>query len=144
MSTPSNDRSPSPVCLANATETDYPRQSCVHELLEVQVQHRPVATAAEFEGQCLTYTELHARANQLARLLRQRGVHREVLVGVCVGRSLEMVVALLGILKAGGACVPLDPSYGRGRIQYVLDEAKVRALITQESLRNSLPVTTQM
>src|SRR2546427_461057 len=125
----------------NRTQADYPRELCIHQLVEAQTQQEPQATAVEFEGRSLSYAELDSRANQLADLLRKRGVKREVLVGLCVERSLEMVVALLGILKAGGAYVPLDPAYPRDRIKYVLDDARVQVLITQESLRRSLPAT---
>src|SRR5258708_39016131 len=125
MPAPSYDLT-SAVRLAETTETEYPRNLCVHELLETAAREHSLATAVEFQGRSLTYAELHSRANQLAQLLRRRGVQREVLVGVCLERSLEMVVALLGILKAGGAYVPLDPSYGSGRIGYVLDEARVK------------------
>lgn len=138
----SHDHLNSTVRLAKASETEYPRHLCIHELLGATAREHPLATAVEFQGRSLTYAELHSRANQLAQLLRKRGVQREVLVGLCLERSLEMVVALLGILKAGGAYVPLDPSYGSGRIGYVLDEARVKVLLTQESLRNSLPPTT--
>jgi amino acid adenylation domain-containing protein len=123
----------------NRTETDYPRQQCLHHLLEEQAQQTPNATAVEFEGRSLSYAELEARANQLAHLLRKHGVRRDVLVGVCLERSLEMVVALLGILKAGGAYVPLDPAYPSERIKYVLEDAHVKLLLTQESLLKSLP-----
>ena len=118
-----------------------PRALCTPELLEESLQLRPNATAVEFEGRSLTYRELHQRANQLAHLLRQKGVGPDVLVGICMERCLEMPVALLGVLKAGGGYVPLDPSYGNGRIQYVLDEARVKVLITQERLGDDLPPT---
>ncbi|MBZ5723309.1 MAG: amino acid adenylation domain-containing protein [Acidobacteriia bacterium] len=123
----------------NQTAADYPRQQCVHQMLEAQAQLTPNATAVEFEGRSLSYAELDARSNQLAHLLRKRGVRREVLVGVCLERSLEMVVALLGILKAGGAYVPLDPAYPGERIKYVLEDAHAKLLLTQESLVKSLP-----
>ena len=125
----------------NATEAEYPRQSCLHQLLEEQAGRRPESVAVEFEGHSLSYAELDKRSNQLARLLRKRGVGPDRLVGVCMERSLEMVVALLGILKAGGAYVPLDPAYPSDRIQYVLDDARVMLLLTQESLLASLPTT---
>jgi amino acid adenylation domain-containing protein len=141
MSAPNQNPSIFSVRSSRLEEVNSPRYSCVHELLEVAVQERPQSTAVEFEGRSLTYVELHARANQLARVLRKHGVEREVLVGVCMERSLEMVVALLGILKSGGVYVPLDPSFGRGRIQYVLDEARVRVLITQKALRSFVPPT---
>ena len=130
-----------PVHAPQVEEVNSPRYSCVHELLEAAAQEHPESIAVEFDGRTLTYAELHARANQLARVLRKSGVQREVLVGVGMERSLEMEVALLGILKAGGAYVPLDSSFGPGRIQYVLDEAKVKVLLTQKSLRSSLPPT---
>jgi amino acid adenylation domain-containing protein len=123
----------------NDTAADYPRQQCVHQQLETQAQQTPNAIAVEFEGRSLTYAELDARTNQLAHLLRKHGVRREVLVGVCLERSLEMVVALVGILKAGGAYVPLDPAYPADRIRYVLEDAHVKLLLTQESLVKSLP-----
>jgi len=120
---------------------DSVRHACVLELLEMTAQEHAQSIAVQFEGHSLTYAELHARANQLARVLRKHGVQREVLVGVCMERSLEMEVAILGILKAGGAYVPLDASFGPGRIQYVLDEARVKVLITHKSLRSLLPPT---
>jgi amino acid adenylation domain-containing protein len=97
--------------------------------------------AVECDGASLTYAELHQRSNQLARFLQRRGVGAEVLVGLCVDRSLEMLVGLLGILKAGGAYVPLDPSYPSERVKYVLEDAHVRVLLTQERLRSGLPET---
>jgi amino acid adenylation domain-containing protein len=124
----------------NRTSADYPRDRCVHQLLEAQALRTPNAIAVEFNGQSLTYAELDSRSNQLAHLLRSHGVQRENLVGLCVERSLEMVVSLLGILKAGAAYVPLDPSYPADRIQYVLEDAHVRVLLTQKSLLKSLSV----
>ena len=122
----------------NHTASDYPRDHCVHHLLEIQARRTPNAIAVEFAGKSLTYAELDSRSNQLAHLLQKHGVQREVLVGLCVERSLEMVVALVGILKAGGAYVPLDPAYPNDRIQYVLEDAHVKVLLTQESLLPSL------
>ena len=123
---PAPSRSPiSPAHVSQLRDLDSARHACVHELLEVAAQEHAQSIAVEFEGRSLTYAELHARANQLARILRKHGVQREVLVGVYMERSLEMVVALLGILKSGGAYVPLDPSFGQGRIQYVLGEARM-------------------
>src|ERR1039457_2065756 len=81
---------------------------CVHELVEAQAKENPEALAVVQDGRQLTYEELNARANQLARLLRQKGVGGDVPVAICLKRSLEMPVALLAVLKAGGACVPLD------------------------------------
>ena len=84
--------------------------TCQHQLVELQVQQTPEATAVIFEQTSLTFAELDARSNRLARHLRHLGVGRDVLIGVCLDRSLDMAVALLAVLKAGGACVPLDPS----------------------------------
>jgi len=123
----------------NRTEAEYPRDACIHTLLEAQAQRTPDAVAVEFGERQLTYAELHSRSNQLAHLLQAQGVHTETLVGVCLERSLEMVVALLGILKAGGAYVPLDPAYPRDRIQHVLEDAHIHLLVTQSDLRKQLP-----
>lgn len=125
----------------NQTGMQDPHDRCVHELLHDTAARNAQVAAVEFQTQALTYGELAARSNQLAHLLRKRGVGPEALVGVCVERSLEMVVALLGILKAGGAYVPLDPAYPSDRIKYVLDDAGVKLLLTQEPLLSSLPGT---
>ncbi|MBD2609665.1 AMP-binding protein, partial [Scytonema hofmannii FACHB-248] len=95
----------------NNTEVEYSQQLCIHQLFEAQVEKTPDAIAVVFESEQLTYGELNAKANQLAHYLRTLGVKPEVLVGICVERSLSMVIGLLAILKAGGAYVPLDPSY---------------------------------
>jgi amino acid adenylation domain-containing protein len=111
----------------------------IHERVELQVQRTPDAIAVVFEGKRLTYVELDQRSNQLAHLLRKSGVGPEVLVGVCVDRSIEMIVAVLGILKAGGAYVPLEPALPEERLAFVLEDAKISVLLTQEHLRSRLP-----
>ena len=123
----------------NDTESEYPSDKCIHQLFEEQVERTPDAVAVVFEGRQLTYQQLNQRANQLAHHLQSLGVKAEVLVGICVERSLEMVVGLLGILKAGGAYVPLDPSYPAKRLSYMLADSGVEALLTQQSLLESLP-----
>ena len=123
----------------NNTETDYPKDACIHQLFEQQVERSPDAIALVFEDEQLTYKELNQRANQLAHHLRNLGVGPEVLVGICVERSLEMVVGLLGILKAGGAYVPLDPAYPPERLVFMLEDAEVAVLLTQARLVKSLP-----
>src|SRR5215210_4539118 len=123
----------------NDTATEYPRDRCVHELFEEQVERTPDAVAVVFEDQQLTYRELNRRANQLAHHLRALGVGPETLVGICVERSLEMVVGLLGILKAGGAYVPLDPAYPEERLTFVLEGARAPVLLTQQRLVERLP-----
>ena len=123
----------------NNTQTDYPRDKSIHQLFEEQVERTPNAIAVEFENQQLTYHQLNCRANQLAHYLKSLGVSADVLVGICVERSLEMVVGLLGILKAGGAYVPLDPNYPQERLAFMLEDAQVSVLLTQDSLLDRLP-----
>lgn len=123
----------------NDTHTDYPKDQCIYQLFEAQVERTPDAVAVVFEDQQLTYRELNARANQLAHYLQRLGVEPEVLVGICVERSLEMVVGLLGILKAGGAYVPLDPAYPQERLVFMLEDARVSVLLTREKLMSLLP-----
>ncbi|MFN6479645.1 non-ribosomal peptide synthetase [Nostoc sp. DedQUE07] len=122
----------------NDTKTDYPQDKCIHQLFEAQVEKTPDAVAVVFENQQLTYRELNNRANQLAHYLRSLGVKPEVLVGICLERSLEMVIGLLGILKTGGAYLPLDPSYPKERLAFMLVDAQVSVLLTQLHLVNEL------
>jgi amino acid adenylation domain-containing protein len=121
------------------TRTEYPQGQCMHQLFEAQVERTPDAIAVIFEEQQLTYRELNRRANQLARYLQTLGVGPEVLVGICVERSLEMVIGVLGVLKAGGTCVPLDPSYPRERLVFMLEDTHTPVLLTQELLVADLP-----
>jgi amino acid adenylation domain-containing protein len=123
----------------NQTQTDYPKDKCIHHLFEAQVEQTPDAVAVVIEDQQLTYRELNSRANQLAHYLQGLGVEPEVLVAICIKRSLEMVVGLLGILKAGGAYVPLDPAYPKERLRYMLSDSQVPILLTQEQLVSELP-----
>ncbi|WP_148662958.1 non-ribosomal peptide synthetase, partial [Scytonema hofmannii] len=123
----------------NQTLADYPHDKCIHQLFEEQVERTPNAVALVYENQQLTYGELNCRANQLAQYLRSLGVGTGVLVGICVQRSLSMVVGLLGILKAGGAYVPLDPDYPTERLSFMLEDARISVLLTQQSLLNKLP-----
>lgn len=111
---------------------------CIHELFAEQAARTPKAVALEYEEQELSYAELNRRANQLAHYLRKQRVGPEVRVGICLDRSLEMVVGLLGILKAGGAYLPLDPAYPPERLAYVLQDAQVPVLLTQEQLRSQV------
>jgi len=125
----------------NDTQTDYPKDKCVHQLFEDQVETTPSAVAVVFGDQQLSYRELNTKANQLAHYLQTLGVKPEVLVGICVERSIEMVVGLLGILKAGGAYLPLDPAYPTARLAFMLEDAQVQVLLTQSSLKEGLPET---
>ncbi len=122
----------------NNTGMDYARDRCVHQLFEAQAARTPNATAVGFGKESLTYGELERRANQLANHLIRLGASPDGLVGICLERSLEMVVGLLGILKAGAAYVPLDPAYPRDRIAFMLEDAEVPLLLTQAQLRESL------
>jgi natural product biosynthesis luciferase-like monooxygenase protein len=123
----------------NDTKTDFPTDACIHRLFEAQAARTPEAGAVAFREQTVTYGQLNARANQLAHCLRRLGVGPDTLVGICVERSLEMIVGLLGVLKAGGAYVPLDPSYPRERLSFMLKDAQVPVLLTQERLLQDLP-----
>ena len=109
----------------NDTAADYPKDKCIHQLFEEQVEQRPDAIAVEFEDEQITYRELNRRANQLAHHLISLGAGAEAPVAICVERSLELVVGLLGILKAGGAYVPLDPAYPRDRLTFMLQDSQV-------------------
>src|SRR5262249_33445206 len=118
----------------NDTDAKYSKNGCIHELFEAQAQRTPDAVAVVFGDNQLTYRQLNERANQVASYLRKQGVGPEVLVAICMERSLEMSVGLLGILKAGGAYVPLDPQYPSERLGFMLADAQVSVLLTQEGL----------
>jgi non-ribosomal peptide synthetase component F len=111
----------------------------IHELFAEQVRHAPTATALRFRGEDLTYGQLDARAEHLARRLRAAGVGPESVVGVCLERSFEMIVALVAVLKAGGAYLPLHPDEPAVRLRYMLDHAEARVLLTE---RVSVPGVT--
>jgi amino acid adenylation domain-containing protein/non-ribosomal peptide synthase protein (TIGR01720 family) len=123
----------------NASGIDYPRNRCVHELFEQQVERTPNAIAAVFEGASLTYRDLNQRSNRLAHRLQSRGVKSGATVGLCFNRSLEMIVALLATLKAGGAYVPLDPSYPQERLRLILAESGMLLVLTQPGASSALP-----
>jgi amino acid adenylation domain-containing protein len=123
----------------NAMQQDYPEAVCLHQLFEAQVEHIPDEIAVTFEDQTLTYNELNLRANQLAHALQALGVKPDVMVGMCLERSLEMIIALLAVHKAGGAYVPLDPAYPQERLASMVDDSQVSILLTQTSLVEHLP-----
>ena len=132
----------------NQTGAEYPKEALIHELFEQQVKRTPDAVAVQYEGEQLSYAELNAKANQLAHRLRalrdEAGnpvVGPDERVAICVERSLEMVVGLLGILKAGAAYVPVDPEYPQDRIAYVLRDAGARVVLTQRRLLGLLQDT---
>ncbi|MEP7126484.1 MAG: condensation domain-containing protein, partial [Byssovorax sp.] len=118
----------------NATARDFPRDKGAHQLFEAQADRTPDAVALAFEGREMSYRELDRRSNQLARHLGRRGVGPGALVGVAIERSLDLVIGLLGVLKAGAAYVPLDPTYPRDRIAFMASDAELPVLLTQESL----------
>ena len=123
----------------NATECAYPGGECIHEIIAAQAARTPDAVAVVFEDERVTYAELDARANRLANHLHALGVGPEVRVGVCAERSVELVVALLATLKAGGGYVPLDPGYPRDRLAYMLGDSRVSVLLTQAHLAERIP-----
>jgi amino acid adenylation domain-containing protein len=123
----------------NETATEFPSDLCVHQLFEQQMEKTPDAIALVFEQEQLTYQQLNQKANQLAHYLQSLGVGPEVIVGLCVERSVEMVVGLLGILKAGGTYLPLDSSYPQERLAFMIEDAQVPLLLTQASLADNLP-----
>jgi amino acid adenylation domain-containing protein len=127
----------------NDTGKPYPSDKCVHELVQLRVEQSPSAIAVEHESRTLRYDELNARANQLARLLQLKGVTRDVPVGICLRRSIELPVALLGVLKAGGACLALDPDYPKDRLAYILEDSRAPVLITSPGLHSALVGTAQ-
>ncbi|NER91538.1 non-ribosomal peptide synthetase [Moorena sp. SIO3A2] len=125
----------------NNTKTDYPTDKCIHQLFEEQVEKTPDAVAVVFEQQKLTYSQLNSKANQLAHYLQKLGVSPETLVGICVERSVEMVVGLLAILKAGGAYVPLDPNYPTSRLSQILEDGELHLVLTDFNSQLNLPET---
>ena len=125
----------------NDTATDFPRDKCVHELFEKRVAQSPDRIAVTFEGQQWTYRKLDLRANQLAEDLQERGVGADVPVGLCLERSLDIVVGVLSILKAGGGYVPIEPDYPRARLEFMVQEAQLSILSVHKRLRDNLPAT---
>ncbi len=123
----------------NATDATFPGDRSIHERFEEQVARAPDAIAVAFEGETLTYAQLNAKANQLARYLQARGAGPEVLIGLCVERSLEMVIGILGILKAGSAYVPLDPTYPKERLGFIVADTQIPIVLTQARLLGALP-----
>ena len=123
----------------NDTATAWPRELCLHQLFEQQVERTPGAIALVYEDVAISYLELNRRANRLAHHLQRLGVGADVLVGVMMERSIEMVVGLLGVLKAGAAYVPLDPEYPQQRLAFMMADADMPVLLTQHHLLDSLP-----
>jgi len=118
----------------NNTAVEYPRDLCVHQLVERQAERTPSALAVQCSGQTLTYRDLNSRANQLACYLSKLGVGPDVPVGIFLDRSLNLAITLLAVLKSGGTCVPLDPQYPGERLAFMLEDAQVTVLVTDENL----------
>jgi len=125
----------------NSTSAEWPSERRIHELVEQQAARTPEAVAVSAAGNSLTYGELDARANRLGRYLQELGIGRDTPVGLCAERSPELLVGLLGILKAGGACVPLDPAYPEARLEFMLRDSGAHVLLTHERLAGRLSET---
>lgn len=123
----------------NQTATEYPREQCVHEMFEAQARAHPDSVAVEYGAESLTYGELNARAEQLAAHLKAFKVGPDIPVAICAEPSLELIVGILGILKAGGAYAPLDPTYPRERLAFMLADTRSPVLLTQKRLVHCLP-----
>lgn len=128
----------------NDTQTEYPQDKCIHQLFEEQVERTPEAIAVVFEDLQLTYRELNCRSNQLAHYLQSLGVKPDVLVGICVERSIEMIVGMLGILKAGAAYVPLDPAYPPDRLSFMVEDAQISILLTERAMMANLELAVDL
>ncbi len=126
----------------NDTKIDYSSAKTIHEMFEDQVRTTPDAIAIVYEDYQLTYKQLNEKANQLAHVLRKKGVNTDSIVGIMVERSLDMIVGILGILKAGGAYLPIDPKYPKKRVMYMLNESRVSLLLTMDQIANKFTYTT--
>lgn len=123
----------------NQTAQSYPRDLCLHQEFENQVNKTPEAVALEYRDRKLTYAELDQKANQVAHYLQKQGIGPEMLVGICVNRSPEMIIGLLGVLKAGAAYVPIDPAHPKERIAFMLRDTEAKVILTEQKLLPSLP-----
>jgi amino acid adenylation domain-containing protein len=123
----------------NETQAETFQEQCIHRLFEEQVRRTPTSTALVFQDQQLSYAELNHRANQLAHYLQQRGVGPTVTVGICIDRSIEMCLAVLGVMKAGGTYLPLDAAYPHERLLFMLQDADTKILLTNARMRTNLP-----
>jgi amino acid adenylation domain-containing protein len=125
----------------NQAASKYPTDLCIHDLVSAQANRSPDAIALISGTEPLTYEALETKSNQLANYLQDLGVEPETPVGICIERSIEMAIAILGVLKAGGTYVPLDPSYPTARLNWIVADAQVRILLTQDTLLNHLSVS---
>ncbi|MCK4259967.1 MAG: amino acid adenylation domain-containing protein, partial [Halanaerobiales bacterium] len=118
----------------NATEIDYQFKKMVHQMFEEQVEQSPSAVALIFENQQMTYAELNKKSNQLARFLHKKNIRSEKIVAIMAERSFEMIIGIIGVLKAGGAYLPIDPTYPKERIQFMLEDSQSELLLSQSHL----------
>lgn len=123
----------------NQTECEYPREKCLHQLIEAQAEGVPERAAVTCGSEHLTYREFNARANQLAHYLRSLGAAPNHRVGICLDPSFEFSVAVLAVLKSGAACVPLDPNYPKERLAYMLEDVQARLVITEKGVLPNAP-----
>jgi amino acid adenylation domain-containing protein len=123
------------VSVGEQTRAEYPRELCIHELIDRQAGETPDRVAVVCGDREIRYAELIRRSNRIANLLRELGVGRDALVGVCLERSIDMVAAVLGVLKAGAAYVPMDPQFPRERLAFMAEDTKLAVLVTEEKLR---------
>ncbi len=120
----------------NNTEAEYPNDKTIQQMFEEQVQSTPDSIAVIYEDKILTYNSLNKKSNQIARVLRSKGVKADSIVAIMVERSIDMITGIMGIIKAGGAYLPIDPEYPNDRITYMLEDSKVNILLTQTQLVN--------
>ncbi|MDG2156241.1 MAG: non-ribosomal peptide synthase/polyketide synthase, partial [Gammaproteobacteria bacterium] len=127
--------------LLSATEHDYARPDCLHQLFERQVSNNPGATALTCDGESLSYAELNACANRLAHHLIAKGVTADTLIGISMERSLDLVVSILGVLKAGGGYLPLDPNYPEDRLAFMVEDSQTPIIVTHEAAAERVPAS---
>lgn len=125
----------------NGADAKFPDNKCIHHLFQEQVVRTPGKVAVVGGGQSITYEELDKQSNRLGRYLQSKGVKPETPVGICLDRSINMIIGIISILKAGGAYVPIDPDYPEDRISFMIEDSTSRILVTQTSLRSKLPDT---
>ncbi len=126
------------LCHFNATDTEYPRNKTLQELFQAQVERAPYKTALVYREKSITYRELNIRANQLAHALRSRGVGRDSIVGILVDRTMDMIIAALGVLKSGAAYMPVDPQYPEERIRFMMQDSGAAVMLTQSHYRDRM------
>lgn len=120
----------------NQTQADFPRESMIHELIEAQAEKTPENIAVVYKDDAITYRELNQRANQLAHYIRKQNGSSDDLVGILMDRSIEMIVAILGVLKSGAAYIPIDPEYPEARIQHMISDSQSQLLVSTSIILN--------